>query len=94
MDTQARGPQAVSGKQNLTHQILWFREGPKNRESSGLRISAQKYFLRFFITALPKAWGALWISESHRHPRPVAANGRRDAGKPGRILMFRRCLLA
>jgi len=94
MDTRVGSPQAVSGKQVPTYQMLWFLEGRKNRESSGDRFSAQKYFLRFFITASPEAWGALWISESHRHPRPVAANGRRDAGKPGRILMFRRCLLA
>jgi len=85
MDTQARVPQAVSGKQILTHQMLWVWEAPKNRESSGGRFSAQKYFLRFFITASPEAWGALWISESHHLPRPVAANGCRDGGKPGRF---------
>src|SRR3569623_1153504 len=64
MDTRAGDPQAVSGKQILTHQILWFPQAPKNRESSGLPISVQKYFLRFFITASPEAGDVLWISES------------------------------
>jgi NADH:ubiquinone oxidoreductase subunit len=74
MDTGGGAPQAVSGKQNLTHQILWFREALKNRESSGRRISTQKYFLRFFITASRQAWDALWISES-ANPATLAPVG-------------------
>jgi hypothetical protein len=48
MDAGMPTPQGISGKRNLTHQILWFQEGPKSRESSGRGIQREKIFFAIF----------------------------------------------
>jgi hypothetical protein len=57
MDTGARASQAVSGKRNLTHQMLWLSEGPKNRESSGPPNEAAKIFSGIFHHSVAHALG-------------------------------------
>src|ERR1700760_2336023 len=74
MDVGGRDSQAVSGKRNLTHQMLWLREGPKNRESSGERNPAQKYFFAFFHHSV--AWGlGCFVDKRVAMPVTLAAVG-------------------
>jgi len=44
MGTLLASPQGKSGKQNLSHYILWLNAGRKSRESSGLLESRINFF--------------------------------------------------